>query len=190
ELWKYVLPPAAVMGHFGSGTSPVMAGGMVVLVRDELNAPKIIALDAATGKSRGEKTRESKKADSTPGGGDTAGGKQVVTTGFARMIAYDLKTGEEKWSVAGMPSTPCSSPVVADGNVLFASWAPGDPDDKDFKMPAFDDLLKQAGEEKLGYLTKKGSEKTMLKGFFEPNDLTKDGKITLTESETLMELIG
>src|SRR5271156_2511804 len=37
------------------------------------------------------------------------------------------------------------------------------------------------GEEKQGYLTKEGSEKTMLKGFFENNDRNKDGKITRDE---------
>jgi outer membrane protein assembly factor BamB len=46
-----------------------------------------------------------------------------------------------------------------------------------------------AGEEKLGYLTREGSEKTFLKGFFDNNDLNKDGKITAEEWETNMKAL-
>jgi outer membrane protein assembly factor BamB len=48
-------------------------------------------------------------------------------------------------------------------------------------MPSFDDLLKKAGEESLGYLTRAGSEKTDLKGFFDYADRNKDGKLTRDE---------
>ena len=129
-----------------------------------------------------EKKRQSIPASfCTPVVWDTPAGKQIVAAGYGRMIGYDLKTGDEKWSVAGMPSACCTSPVAGDGTLFFAGWSPGDPDDKDFKMPTFDDLLKQAGEEKVGHLTKAGSEKTMLKDFFDNNDTNKDGKITRDE---------
>jgi outer membrane protein assembly factor BamB len=80
-----------------------------------------------------------------------------------------------------MPAACCTSPVAADGTLFFAGWSPGDTADKDFKMPAFDDILKQAGEEKVGHLTKAGSQKTFLKDFFDNNDRNKDGKITREE---------
>ena len=57
-------------------------------------------------------------------------------------------------------------------------------------MPAFDDLLKQAGEEKQGYLTKEGSEKTMIKGFFDNNDTNHDGKITREEWDASMKFMA
>src|SRR5262249_16109419 len=94
-----------------------------------------------------------------------------------------------KWSVAGMPSACCASPAAADGTLFFAGWSPGDAEDKDFKMPTFDEILKQAGEEKLGYLTKAGSEKTMLKDFFDNIDTNKDGTITHDEWDATMKYI-
>jgi outer membrane protein assembly factor BamB len=57
-------------------------------------------------------------------------------------------------------------------------------------MPSFDDLLKQAGEEKLGYLTRAGSEKTFLKKFFDNNDTNKDGKLTREEWDENMKFMA
>jgi outer membrane protein assembly factor BamB len=111
-----------------------------------------------------------------------------VAPGHGLMIAYDLKTGDERWSVSGMPSGCCSSPAVAEGVLYFAGWSPGQ--DKDFKMPSFDDILKQAGEEKLGYVTREGADKTMLKGFFEHQDANKDGKLTRDEWETMLKFMS
>lgn len=190
ELWKYELPTVATMGEFGTGVSPVLAGGMVILVRDETKSPKILALDAATGQLKWEKKRQSICAFATPVVWDTPGGKQVAAAGYGRMIGYDLKSGEEKWSVAGMPSACCASPVTAEGTLFFAGWSPGDAEDKDFQLPKFDDVLKQAGEEKLGYVTKAGSEKTFMKGLFDSNDTNKDGKITREEYDATMKFMS
>jgi outer membrane protein assembly factor BamB len=190
ELWRYEMPTAVMMADFGTGVSPVLAGGIVVLVRDETKGSRVLALDAATGKLLWRKERQSPASYCTPVVWDTPRGKQVAAGGYGRMIGYDLKTGEEKWSVAGMPAACCASPVTAGGTLYFAGWSPGDPDETDFKMPSFDDLLKQAGEEKLGYLTRAGSEKTFLKNFFDNNDTNKDGKLTREEWDTTQKFMA
>src|SRR5262245_42641019 len=187
ELWKYELPPAVTYGGFGTGVSPVLVDGTVVLVRDEMKDPKILALDAATGKLKWEKKRQSLTSFCTPVVWDTPAGKQVAAPGFGRMTGYDLKTGAEKWTVVGIPAGCCASPVEADGTLSFAGWSPGDPEDKEFKMPTFDDVLKMAGQEKLGYLTQAGADKTPLKDFFENNDTNRDGKITREEWDANMK---
>ncbi len=119
-----------------------------------------------------------------------AGGKQIVTPGYGRMIAYDLKTGDEKWSIAGMPSAACTTPVVGDGVLYFAGWSPGDAEDKDFKMPSYDDLLKQGDADKDGAISKDESENTFLKGFFENNDTNKDGKLTRDEWDAQIKFMS
>ncbi len=190
ELWKFEMPPAATSGDFGSGVSPIIADGIVVLVRDETKEPKIIALDAATGAPKWEKKRQSPVSYCTPVVWDTPPGKQVVAAGHARMIGYDLKTGAEKWSVAGMPSGCCSSPVTADGTLFFAGWSPGGPEDKEFQMPTFDDLLKDGDANKDGVLSREESEKTFLKDFFDSNDTNKDGKITRDEWDAILKFMS
>jgi outer membrane protein assembly factor BamB len=190
ELWKFELPTAATVGDFGTGTSPLLVDGLVVLVRDEPKESKILALDVVTGSLNWEKKRQCPISFGTPAVWDTPAGKQIVAAGFGRLIGYDLKTGEEKWSVAGMPAACCTTPVAREETLFFAGWSPGDPAEKDFKMPTFDELLKQAGEEQLGHLTKAGSEKTFIKGFFDNNDINKDGKITREEWDANMKMMS
>src|SRR5262245_8181585 len=181
ELWRHELPTAQTVAEFGSGTSPILTDGLVILVRDVVNDPKIIALDAATGSVKWEKPRKSNVSYGTPVVLDGPGGKQVVAAGHARMAAYDLKTGDEKWSVARMPSGPCASPVAGDGVVYFAGWSPGGPDDKEFRLPSFDQFHQMAKAKEKDVITKDEAEGTPLKAMFGPVDANKDGKVTRAE---------
>jgi outer membrane protein assembly factor BamB len=181
ELWKFETPTAVTLADFGTGVSPIIADGIVVLVRDEMKDSKIFALDLATGKPRWEKKRQSICAFCTPVVWDTPAGKQVVVAGYGRMIGYDLQTGDERWSVSGMPSASCASPVTADGTLFFAGWAPGDVADPEFKLPTFDEVLKQGDTDGDGAINREESAKTVIKGFFDNNDPNKDGKITREE---------
>jgi outer membrane protein assembly factor BamB len=190
ELWTYELPTAVTIADFGSGTSPVIADGLVVLVRDVLKDPKLLAVDLATGSLKWEKPRKSNTSYGTPAVWDTPGGKQVVATGHGRMIGYDLKTGDEKWFVARMPSSPCTSPVVADGAVFFAGWSPGGPDDKEFQMPPFDQVHKMAKAAGKDVITKAEAATTFFKDFFDPVDDNKDGKVTRAEWEAVVKYMA
>ncbi|HTU26394.1 MAG TPA: PQQ-binding-like beta-propeller repeat protein [Pirellulales bacterium] len=166
ELWRYELPTATTPFDFGSGVSPILVDGLVVLVRDELRGSKILAIDATTGRPRWEKDRESRSAFCTPVACETESGKEVVAAGHGKMIAYDAKTGDEKWCVVGMPSCACASPVVVDGTLFFAGWSPGD----DVKPPTFDAMIKDAEEEQQGYITPAGLERMFFKGMMDGPD--------------------
>ncbi|WP_010584657.1 outer membrane protein assembly factor BamB family protein [Schlesneria paludicola] len=190
ELWKYELPMAKTAADFGTGVSPLLVDGLVVLQRDEMNQPQIVVLDAATGRPKWEVKRPPATSYCTPAVWDTAGGKQIVCGGYGRMVSYDLQTGEEKWSVAGMPSATCTTPVVGDGMLYFSGWSPGDAEDSEFKFPKFDDLLESGDVNKDGQVSRDESEKTFLKGFFDSNDTDKNGQLTREEWDAIIKYMS
>ena len=185
ELWRFDLPTASIPGNFGSGVSPILVDDTVVLVRDVITDAKILAIDATNGKLKWEQKRHSIASYGTPVVFDTPKGKQIVAPGHARLIAYDLKTGDERWSVAGIPSSCCSSPVVADGLVLFAGTSP-DFGDKDF---SFDAILKFMDKNKDGVVSKAETEKTDFYDFFDNQDTNMDGKLTRDEWDAVMKFM-
>jgi outer membrane protein assembly factor BamB len=189
ELWKLEMPTAVLPGNFGSGTSPIIADGLVILVRDELQNSRILAVDAATGKVQWEKKRRSPVSYSTPVVWDTPSGKQIAVAGHSMMVGYDLKTGDEKWSVAGTPSGCCSTPVIADGTLFFAGWSPGGADDKENQMPSFDAMLQKLDKNKDGALSREEAGKDF-EGFFDSMDANKDGKITRDEYEAVLKFMA
>jgi outer membrane protein assembly factor BamB len=180
ELWKHELPAGETFQGFGTGSSPVITDGRVVLLRDLERDGRLLCLDLATGSRAWQANRDGFR---TSWGSvcvwDTPAGKQVVVAGGVRLQGYDLATGAVVWTVTGLPTYPCTTPVVAGGQLVYAGWSYGGSDE--FKMPSFDDLLKEAGETQLGYLTRAGSEKTLLKGHFDASDPNKDGKLTREE---------
>jgi outer membrane protein assembly factor BamB len=194
ELWKFELPTAKTLGDFGTGVSPILADGLVILLRDEMTEPKIVAIDVATGKQKWEKKRQSQSGYCTPVVWDTPAGKQVAAPGAGRMIGYDLQSGEEKWFVSGMPAVNCASPMTAAGELFFAAWSPGDPaEDSEFKMPTFEQLLAaEAGgdADKDGALSKAEAQSGMMKDFFDNNDLNKDGRITRDEWDSVLQFMA
>lgn len=188
ELWRYEMPTIRTPGDFGSGVSPILESGTVILVRDGPKDAKIIALDATTGRPRWEKPRQSPISYSTPIVWGSPAGKQVVVAGHARLIAYDLQSGAEKWFVQGIPSGCCASPVTADGKLFFAGWSPGGSDDKEFQMPAFDALLKDLDKDKDGMVSREEGGK-MFGGFFDVQDADQNGQVTRQEWDTLLKFM-
>jgi len=189
ELWRFEMPAAVTPGDFGSGASPILVEGTVILVRDEKKDSKILALDAATGSRKWEQKRLSPASYCTPIVWDTKAGKEIVAAGHAQMIGYDLKSGTEKWFLNGMPTACCASPVTANGTVFFAGGGSSGPEDKEMQMPSFDAMLKDLDKDGDGALSRDEAEKAF-QGFFDNQDLNHDGKITRDEWDTILKFMS
>lgn len=187
ELWKHEMPPAAVPGDFGSGVSPIIADGVVILVRDQIEGAKVIALSVEDGSPLWEKPRQSMASYGTPVVWNTPQGKQIAAPGHARMIGYDLKSGKEQWSLFGIPSGCCASPVAAGGLLLFAGTSTGATDEQP-QMPTFDGLLKGLDKDNDGALSRAEAEKDF-GGFFDNQDANKDGKVTRDEWDLIIKFL-
>jgi outer membrane protein assembly factor BamB len=180
-LWQHFLPMAETAGGFGSGGSPALAGGLVIVNRDQAKNCSLLAVDLKTG----AKVWEAARPDVTQSFGTPIFWKdEVVMSGSLKMKGYDLKTGAERWTLAGMPSFTCTTPVLGDGMLYFAGWAPG-------KEPgtfwSFESLAKMADKNHDGVITLDEAKAAGFGAFFRAMDVNGDGKITADDIATMQK---
>ncbi len=183
ELWRHALPVAETNNDFGSGTSPILADGLAILVRDLKTDSAVLAVDAATGRQVWKTARPAMATGySTPIVWEHDGVKEVIAPGGLMMKAYDLTSGAERWLVRELPAVNCGSPIASEGMLYFAGWSPAG---EDMPMPTFDQLI-GPDPDKDGRLSKAEAENTMMKDFFNSNDTNKDGYISRDEWDAMI----
>jgi outer membrane protein assembly factor BamB len=181
EKWRLELPTARQAGEFGSGTSPILAGGFVLLNRDQSKGAELLAVDLRNGKVAWRADRSDLNSSfGTPVVWKTRGAEEVVLPGYLEMRAYDLKTGTESWRVRGLPSAICTTPVVGDDLLYFAGWSPGAGGDA--PMPGFEQFSAKEDADKDGVITYEEASPQM-KSFFASYDRNGDKRITREEWE-------
>jgi outer membrane protein assembly factor BamB len=118
ERWRLELPPFA--SYFGMAGSPVLEGGVLVLVCDQTRKPFLLGVDATTGKELWRRDREVMAESWTtpvvhrPG----TDGASILIFGNSFLDAYAPRTGERRWRLDGMGYSPVASPVV-EGDLAF-----------------------------------------------------------------------
>jgi len=191
ELWRLELPTTRLAGDFGSGASPIIAGDLVLMNRDQQKGAEFIAVDIKSGKIAWRADRvDLGSSFSTPIVWKNGGKEEVVVAGFLQLRAYDLKTGKETWRVRGLPAATCTTPVLGDGMLYFAGWSPG----KETPMPAFNKLLEggpfggtdKNGDGALG-LDEAGDQ---MKSFFSGFDSNDDKVLTRAEWDEFLASIS
>ena len=188
ELWRYPLPMAQTAGGFGTGGSPTLAGGLVVLNRDMIKGCALLAVDLKTGK----RAWETPRPDVSQSYGSSMfwqhdGIEEIVMSGSLKLKAYDPKTGAERWSLAGLPSFTCTTPVVGDGLLFFAGWSPGKSDQP---MPSFAETAANFDKNKDGAITPDEVKGTPMESFFRAQDLNGDGKITAEDVDGMKAMMS
>ena len=188
ELWRHPLPLAETTGGFGTGGSPTLAGGLVLLNRDLMKGCSLLAVNLKTGKRAWETSRP----DVTQSYGSAMvwkhdGLEEIVMSGSLKLKAYDAKTGAERWSLAGMPSFTCTTPVAGDGLLFFAGWAPGKGDSPG---PTFEQTAANFDKNKDGAITPDEVKGTPLESFFRAQDVNGDGKLTASDDESMKAMFS
>lgn len=178
EKWRLELPTARQAGDFGSGTSPILAGKLVLVNRDQAKDSELIAVDVRTGKIAWRANRSDLNSSfSTPIAWKHKGVEVVVVPGYLELRAYDLKNGSERWRVRGLPSAVCTTPVLGDGLLFFAGWSPGG---GDAPMPSFKSMAERSDLDKDGVITYEEANEGM-KSFFASYDQNGDKRLTREE---------
>jgi outer membrane protein assembly factor BamB len=174
ERWRVPLGP--FNNPFGMGASPVLANGSVIQVCDSETGSFILAVDQATGRQLWRVERP----DMTRGFATPVlyrpkeGGLQVLAAGAHRLIAYDVRDGQEIWWVRGLTWQIKPTPVV-DGDVAYVlGWAGGADQGNQQSLPEFEVALREMDTNHDGKLSK-DELKAQFKPDFEESDLDKDG---------------
>ena len=86
ELWRHALPTAQSAGSFGTGGSPIIVDGLVLVSREQVTGCSLLAVDLKTG----EKVWEAARTDVSPGFGTPIfwknnGAKEVVMPGSFKL---------------------------------------------------------------------------------------------------------
>jgi outer membrane protein assembly factor BamB len=196
EKWSLPLPMPTL--YFGTGSSPIIAGNLLILNVDQQGDSYLLAVDRLTGKPAWKRDRVSfQRGWATPVFASGGGPDQVIVLGGQRLVSYNLKDGSERWWINGMPPFPISTPVVM-GNRLYVTSADefGEGDNV-VQPPAFDVFAESHDKDRDGRIARSeipadflvikrgasdGAGDTTLQGwFFGRVDQDKDGALSRPE---------
>ncbi|MEO5960414.1 MAG: PQQ-binding-like beta-propeller repeat protein, partial [Opitutaceae bacterium] len=124
-LWENDLGDMKVRGAFGEGSSPVLAGDLLLIAWDHEEQSCIVALDKKTGAEVWRKNREERSSWSTPLIVEVGGKLQAIVAASNRTRSYDAATGEPIWEASGLTGNVIPTPVVGHGMVYVMSGYSG-----------------------------------------------------------------
>ncbi|MBI3682440.1 MAG: PQQ-binding-like beta-propeller repeat protein [Acidobacteria bacterium] len=176
ERWR--LPLGPFNNANGHGSSPIVAGDLVVLICDQDTDGYLIALDKNTGRVRWKVDRpEVTRGYATPAIYQPKdGARQLLVPGAYQFISYDLKTGEKLWWVNGMAWQLKSVPLIDGDTVYVNAWETGGDFEKPPEVMTWEQLLLKHDANKDGKVTPDEAPPE-LKRWYIDNDLNRNGAI-------------
>lgn len=189
ELWRSPLP--IPVNDFGTGTSPILVDGKVILLRDQDVGSFLLALDARTGKPAWKTERPGLfRGHSTPFLWRHEGRQEIIVTGSVWLKSYDPATGRELWSSTGLSRVANASATAGDGLLFASSWNIGADATGRLELPSFDEFAKANDKSSDGALSEQEFPNGLLRGRFTQLDIDKDGRVTRAEWEAQTVIFG
>ena len=189
EVWSKPLPAPVV--EFGTGASPILADGKVIIVSDQDVGSYLLALDAATGAQAWRKERpEFRRSFSSPFLWKHDGTEELVVAGSLWVRSYDPKDGRERWSSRGMARVSNATPVAEDGVLLVSSWNVGGDEGDRVSMAPFDEFAAANDKNKDGVLSEDEFPAGPVKARYSQIDVDKDGRVTREEYEHMRDMFA
>ncbi len=182
-LWHQPMGP--FNDDWGTGSSPVIVGGRVILSQDHDTDSFVAALDLRTGETIWRTARSGPRSYATPIVWRNGDADQLVVPGTLRAVGYDLTTGREAWTVRGLARITNPTPVVGrDGTLYLAAWSPGGDAGDRIESPTFEEYASGHDKNRNGILELEEVPSDSAMGQrFRQIDRDKDRKITLAEYE-------
>lgn len=109
----------AFRNRWGMSSSPLIVDDMVILQVDHWGQSYLMAVDAATGKTRWRTNREANVNWTSPVLAMVKGKPQLIASGTHLVKGYDAATGRDLWTVKGLQQQCIPTPIVA-GDFVYA----------------------------------------------------------------------
>ena len=189
EVWRKPLPAPIV--EFGTGASPILEDGKLIIVADQDVGSFLLALDAKTGAEVWRVDRsEFRRSFSTSLIWRHDGLEELIVAGSLWVRSYDLKDGKQRWSARGMARVANASPVAADGLLFVSSWNVGGDEDDRVVMEPFEVFAAVNDTSKDGILIRDEFPKGPVKDRFSQMDADKDERVTKAEYEMMRSMFA
>jgi outer membrane protein assembly factor BamB len=119
QVWNTPLEANPIYLDFGTGSSPALAGNLLVIVSDNEKQQYIAAFDKQTGKQAWRTNRQigpegRRSAWVTPFVWRHPLRTEIVAVGPGIVVSYDL-AGKELWRMSGMSGAPIPMPFAHNG---------------------------------------------------------------------------
>ena len=137
QQWAVPLPVPETA--YGSGTSPIVFGELVILNRHEEKEPYLLAVDRKSGETAWKQSRQPKmETESTP----IVWEKQLVIHRYGEIVVCDPADGNHIWSVS-TATTGVSTPVIGNNVLFVGAWTNFGEPDQLVELPDFQAFVKQ-----------------------------------------------
>ncbi len=184
EEWRKPLP-VPVTQH-GAGTSPVVAGDLVLLNVDQDVGSYLLAVRAGSGETVWRTERPGfRRGFSTPVLCPATNPSLAIIAGTLQAVAYRLSDGSAAWRVAGLPNEMVSTPVLGDGLLFISGWTYGA---GARVLPQFQALLEKEDHNGDGKLSRAETPAGPARNNFLYIDANKDGQITKDEWDSIARI--
>jgi len=126
--WTYRLGP--FKNFYGMAGSPIIDGGMVVLVCDQQSGSFVIALDRSNGSLRWKTDRPGSSLGwSTPMVfRPDATRADLIVLGSLRLDAYDLASGAQRWWLPVASNGALGTPVAHEDTLMISTLGSNEPE--------------------------------------------------------------
>ncbi|HXC69333.1 MAG TPA: PQQ-binding-like beta-propeller repeat protein [Pyrinomonadaceae bacterium] len=122
QTWTTPVEANPMYLDFGTGSSPALAGNLLVILSDNEKQQYIAAFDKQTGKQvwrtyrdlGGKGQPQLRSGWTTPFVWKHAQRSEIVAIGPGEVVSYDL-AGKELWRLSGMSLTPVPTPFAYEG---------------------------------------------------------------------------
>lgn len=184
ELWRRPLPMPVV--EFGTGASPILADGKVIVVSDQDAGGYLLALDARTGAEAWRVDRsEFRRGFASPFLWRHDAVEELIVAGSLWVRSYDAQDGRLRWSSRGMARVANATPTAGDGLLVVSSWNVGGDEGGRVAMAPFAEFAAANDRDQDGALAKAEFPAGPVKDRFSQVDADKDGRVSRAEYEQM-----